>query len=265
VVGYQHTSSSGTLELTLRLINHTGGPLTELNFSYLGRVERVEQGRSPEWTVTLDGVEVPELAYSTSGGADEFVGASLSGLNIAAGAEFTLVWSCDRGLPGGASRQIGIGEVIVSTSPIVADPYDSWATANGLTGDNNDPENDAENGGIGDGIANVLEFILGGDPLAVDPSVLPTLMVDENDFIFTFERSDDSEVSTTATFQWTTDLDFSTGSDVAIGAVDSGPDADGVTVTVVENGGASDSITVRVPRDNAVDGKLQGRLQGTRP
>lgn len=153
------------------------------------------------------------------------------------------------------------GEIIDTT-----DAYDSWAGLAGLTpGVNDGPEDDAENGGIGDGIANVLEFILGGDPLASDLSILPDGSVDATDFIFTFNRADDSEDITTQTFQWATDLSFPMANDVAIGAGNSGPDGNGVTVTVTENGAGPDLIEVRVPRSNAVDGTIQGRLEATRP
>ncbi|MEP4079183.1 lamin tail domain-containing protein [Haloferula sp.] len=147
-----------------------------------------------------------------------------------------------------------------------SDAYDSWASSEGLAfGVNDGPEDDAENGGTGDGIANVLEFILGGDPLAVDPSILPDVSIDATDFIFTFNRSDDSEGITTVTFQWSTDLSFPGENDVTIGTVDSGPDGNGVTVTVVENAASPDTVTVRVPKTNAPDGSMQGRLQGSRP
>ncbi|MCH7225194.1 lamin tail domain-containing protein [Haloferula sp. A504] len=146
-----------------------------------------------------------------------------------------------------------------------ADPYDTWADSKGLTPSNNGAEDDAENGGSGDGIANVLEFILGGDPLAVDPSILPTASTDNSDFIFTFNRSDESESVTTATFQWVADLDFSGANIVPIGAISSPADGNGVTVTVEENGSAVDTITVRVPKTNAPAGALFGRLTGTRP
>ncbi|MEM1085378.1 MAG: lamin tail domain-containing protein [Verrucomicrobiota bacterium] len=266
VAGYQHTSGSGTLELTLSLTNDTGSTITELNFSYLGRVERETEGRSPEWTVTLDGVEVPALFYSTSGGVDTTVAATVGSLSIPDGAAFTVVWSSDRGLPTGAAKQIGLGELIISTDPIIGDPYDTWALNNGLTGANNGQGDDAENSGAGDTVLNIFEFILGGDPLAVDPSVLPDVSFDESDFIFTFNREDESEPGTTLTFQWTTDLDFAGNSnDVPILAADSGPDGNGVLVTIAENGAAADTITVRVPLSNAVNGKIQGRLQATRP
>jgi len=53
--------------------------------------------------------------------------------------------------------------------------YESWANGMGLVaGVNDGREYDAENGGIGDGMVNLLEYALGGDPLADDAaSILP--------------------------------------------------------------------------------------------
>ena len=118
VLGYTHTGSTGTLAVTLRLINNTGSTLTQLNVGYLGRVERVANTRTPEWKVTVAGVAAPDLTYSTSAGIDENKTATVTGLNVAPGDSFTIVWSCDRGIGTDSSRRIGLANVIVSTSAI---------------------------------------------------------------------------------------------------------------------------------------------------
>jgi hypothetical protein len=115
VLGFQHTSTTGIFTATLSLINTTGNVIQELYVSYLGMVERVAEGRSPEWTVTFNDTEVPGLFYSTSAGVNETKSVLLTGLNIANNQSVTIVWSSDRGLPTGASKQIGIGNVYVST------------------------------------------------------------------------------------------------------------------------------------------------------
>jgi hypothetical protein len=121
VLGYTHTSSTGTLTVTLRLVNDTGAPITDLNVRYLGRVEQASNTRFPTWTVTVAGVTSPELAYTTEVGVDETKTAAITGLNIPEGETFSLTWVCDRGLPTGSSRRIGMANVVVSTSAI-ADP-----------------------------------------------------------------------------------------------------------------------------------------------
>ncbi len=152
----------------------------------------------------------------------------------------------------------GSGSITVGTPTGTA--YDTWATANGLSG--------AEaawnvDGPDQDGILNILEYILGGDPLASDlgTGILPDAEVIGNDFVFTFHRSDLSETDTTLIFQWGSDL---TGwTNVPIGPVDS--TTGNVTVGVAEIGDSPDAITVRVPVSNAQGGKLFGRLNATKP
>jgi len=142
----------------------------------------------------------------------------------------------------------------------VAGAYDTWAADNGLTpGVNDGPEFDADD----DGIDNVLEYVLGGDPLASDTGILPVSVVDETTVTFTFTRTDDSENDTDLTVQYSSDLSF--GNNVEIGAGSSGPDANGVTVTVNENGSDPDLVTVTLPRSLAVDGSLFVRLEATAP
>jgi hypothetical protein len=120
-LGYQHTSSTGTLTVTLRLLNDTGAPLTQLYVKYLGRVERSAETNLPQWDVTVAGVAAPDLIYSTGSGVDETKSALVTGLDVPAGGEFTVTWVSNRGTQGGSSRRIGLADVVVSTSAI-ADP-----------------------------------------------------------------------------------------------------------------------------------------------
>ena len=131
-----------------------------------------------------------------------------------------------------------------STSPT---SYSIWAVANGL--DNTPGKESSVTGDPdADGIANLLEWILGGNPLAASTAPLLQASNDDAAFILTFKRNDATESNTTLFSQWSTDL--ATWNDVPIGAISSGPDANGVTVTVAENDTAPDSINVRVPHSN---------------
>lgn len=143
--------------------------------------------------------------------------------------------------------------------------YGDWLASgggSGLTpGFNDGAEQDAE----GDAFANVLEYVLGGDPLAFDGDLVE-VTEDATNLVFRFDRSNSSEADTTLVFQWGTGL--AAWSDVTIGASSSGPDADGVTVDITEGGGATadyDRVVVTVPKTNEVAGKLFGRLQATQP
>jgi hypothetical protein len=132
VLGFQHTGSTGTFTVTLELVNDTGDTITDLRIAYTGRVARVDQNRFPAWAVAVDGVPVPELAYSTAGGVDADVEFVLSGLSIPAGDTFTITWSSSNdGAGSGASRQMGLSNVSVEAVEIsMPVPVLSLAVAN---------------------------------------------------------------------------------------------------------------------------------------
>ncbi|MFD0893870.1 autotransporter-associated beta strand repeat-containing protein [Luteolibacter ambystomatis] len=137
--------------------------------------------------------------------------------------------------------------------------YASWATAQGLTGApgfesgaGDDPDHD--------GILNLLEYVLGGNPLASSSGVTPHLAVNPTSYVFTFTRNTDSKSDVTLNFEYGTGLSAWTA--VAIGAANSGPDANGVTINVAA--GSPETITVTVPRTLSGSGKLFGRLKATK-
>jgi hypothetical protein len=137
--------------------------------------------------------------------------------------------------------------------------YASWATSAGLLeGLNDDPEQNPEL----DGFNNLLEYQLGGDPLAFDGDLV-TVTRNATHLIFTFDRSNASESDSTLVFRWGTNL-------AAWDTVPlvNGTDGNGVVVTVSDDGGSTpdyDRIEVRLPLANAVGGKLFGQLLGTQP
>lgn len=154
------------------------------------------------------------------------------------------------GAPHETAAITGTGLLYVNTS-LISSPYATWASANGLTeGVNDGADQDPEN----DGISNVLEFVLGGNPLASSTSVLPTVSATGSNFVFTFNRSDESESEVTLLFQHGSNL---TGwTDVAIPATSVG------SVAVTENGISPDTIVVTIPKD--ANTKLFGRLQAVK-
>ena len=68
-----------------------------------------------------------------------------------------------------------LGELLSQTAGSLSN-YTAWALAKGLVpGVDDDPLNDAENGGTGDGMVNLAEYAFGGNPLADDAATyLPT-------------------------------------------------------------------------------------------
>ncbi|MCW1923412.1 hypothetical protein OKA05_12675 [Luteolibacter arcticus] len=140
--------------------------------------------------------------------------------------------------------------------------YVAWAGTSGLTTGLNEG---AEQNPEFDSYSNVLEYQLGGRPLAFDGDLV-TATSSTTHMILTFDRFDASETDTTLNFRWGTNL--ATWNTVAVGAASSGPDANGVIITVTEDGGATsdyDLIEIQLPKSNAVGGKLFGQLQGTQP
>ena len=75
---------------------------------------------------------------------------------------------------------------------VTSDPYLQWAIgpfANLFT--DTDPDADFDH----DGLSNLLEFVLGGDPTTADgPSVRPSITASGDDLFVTFRRSDASEI-----------------------------------------------------------------------
>ena len=132
------------------------------------------------------------------------------------------------------------------------DPYVAWIesfTPNPLLPDDASklPTADPD----GDGIANLMEYVLaGGNPVVPSLSILPTVASVVDDLVLSYTRNDESEADTTQVGQWTTDLTI--WNDV-------------VPVVVNENGALADDMTVTVPKSNAVNGKLFLRLKVTMP
>lgn len=131
----------------------------------------------------------------------------------------------------------------------VADPYKAFVTGvpYNLTGNDALPGADPDN----DGIANSVEFVIGGNPAnASDTGKLPTLVADGANFVFTFHRSNDSAylnptVQYSSTLSgWTTAVNGTDG--IVIGTAN--PTASGLDVVVT------------IPKSLAVGSKLFARL-----
>ena len=129
--------------------------------------------------------------------------------------------------------------------------YDSWATASGLDGTNNGRGMDPD----GDGVANLLEYYLGGDPLDNDGTILPQPAVTATHLVFTFNRSDAAAAeAATQDFQYGSTLVGWTSRNITPATY-----PDGTVIEVVDNG-ETDAITVRIPRALEAAGKIFGRL-----
>lgn len=137
----------------------------------------------------------------------------------------------------------GFGSWIIGT-------FSGGPVPGGQLGPNDDPDND--------GIDNLLEFVLNGDPTVSDPSILPSLDASGSNFVFTYTRRDDSlSPETTQTFQYGSDLVGWTNVIVPAGNATVGA----ATITVTD-GTPADTVEISIPKTEALgSGKLFGRLQ----
>lgn len=196
--------------------------------------------------VTLDTGAV--LNLNTTGAADTVGTLFLGGVQVAAG-------TYGPTHPTYGAYFTGTGTLVVANGPS-ASGYDSWATTVGLTAGNNGLTADPDN----DGISNLLEFYLNGNPLASDASILPSRVLDATYLTLAFRRRDDAESDVASqVVEFSTSLTSWTTS--AIGAATTAPDANGVIVTVTENGTSPDDITVQIPRSLAPGGAMFARLK----
>ncbi len=137
--------------------------------------------------------------------------------------------------------------------------YTSWIGGFGLAVADQDPTDDPDN----DGMNNLLEFALNGNPSTSDSSILPKLVVTATDFEFTYQRRDDSvSPETTQTFQWGTTLASWPGSAV-IPAASALVGAATITVSAgTPNNAVTDTVKISIPKtESGATGKLFGRLQ----
>lgn len=238
---------SGSGDLTLNGANsYTGDTSVTAGILALGQATLADSS-----TVRLTAGKL-NLAH---GAADTVQALYLNGTQVAAGTY---------GATGSGAANIddahfsGSGTLNVTTGPAI-DPLVSWASGFGLTGPDAAPGFDYDN----DGLANLLEWVLGGNPTVSDSATNGVDLVKDATYLnLVFDRADATESTVTLTARWGTNL--STWNDVPVGATSSGPDANGVIVNVVENGSSPDTVTVSIPLTNAVGGRLFGALRATK-
>lgn len=116
-----------------------------------------------------------------------------------------------------------------------------------------DPDND--------GLTNLMEFVLDGNPGMSDSSIAPALNAGGTDLVVSFNRRDDSEPDSTLVFQYGSDLVGWT--DVPVGATDA--TVGSAVIVVGENAAATDAVSITLPKSVSPSGKLFGRLKVTQP
>jgi len=152
----------------------------------------------------------------------------------------------------GSSNTGGIitGTGKIQVGAVVASDFSAWASSKGLTGSNNGATQDPNFNGI----SNLLEYVLNGEPLLAESpaAILPTLTSDPTNFVFTFHRLSSSKDDTIQTFQYGSD--FSGWTDVIIPAATSGA----VTITPNSPSSGIDLVTLSVLKSGT---QMFGRLR----
>ena len=106
-----------------------------------------------------------------------------------------------------------------------------------------------------DGLTNLMEFTLNGNPGVADVAIRPSLANTTNDLVFNFNRRDEILTGYTLRFQYGSSLTGWTEATVPATSGTSGS----TTVTVADNG-LADAVSVALPKSLAVGGKLFARL-----
>ena len=108
--------------------------------------------------------------------------ASTGGISTAAAGTYPITPSAPTG---GTFASANYAIQFTDGTLTVTNPFDSWATAQGLTAANNAPLDDPDF----DGIPNLMEFVLRGNPLISTQAVLPALTESSGSWVFTYDRS----------------------------------------------------------------------------
>jgi hypothetical protein len=138
----------------------------------------------------------------------------------------------------------GMVSFVAGIAASTATPFESWIagyttiTATADKASAADPD--------GDGLSNLTEFVLGGNPSVSNPSAGPAAVISGDNLAVSFTRSAASVDNTTAVVQYSTDLSTWSATDV----------------TTPTTSGAQ---TVNVPTSKASNGKLFTRLKVTQP
>jgi fibronectin-binding autotransporter adhesin len=166
------------------------------------------------------------------------------------------------GIPSGYSLSYSYNDGVDSNNIALvkeggSSPFQNWAgTTHGLSGAGAEPGADPDS----DGLSNLVEFVIGGNPKASgDP--LPTAIVSGENMVFTFRRADlaltEPGIATVAEYSTSLDDGWTT-------AVDG---TNSVFILVTNDGFETgvDKVEVSVPRSLTSSGKLFARLKVTIP
>jgi autotransporter-associated beta strand protein len=216
-------------------------------------------GESADKLVVLGSLDISglKLNVTTPGNPTKPVYVIVDASSPITGAEF----ASKTGLPGDYQVVYNYNDGVDShnialVGTPVSDPFESWATLNGLAGAAAAADADPDQ----DGLDNGVEFVLGGQPNPANPdasssALAPAVSGDDNYLIFTYRRTD------LAMSQPGIGIGVEYGSDLA-GWTPAEASPGGILINVTDEGyGAGiDKVEVLIPRSLAVGSRLFARL-----
>lgn len=157
------------------------------------------------------------------------------------------------------------GDRVFVASMSARTPYEAWCDRSGLDSSLGATIGFVDDSDL-DGVANGIEWVLGGNPLQKDAAdtAMSHIHTVADAFVFEFRRNPDSISSTSLVVEWDTDLDGPFAHSVPVGLVSASDPANGVTVTV-DDAVVPHRITVRIPKKNALGNRLFARLKAWIP
>jgi hypothetical protein len=99
-----------------------------------------------------------------------------------------------------------------------------------------------------DGLGNIIEYVLGGDPSANSANLAPLAQSSDTDLVFTFQRTDASE-TTDIVLTAEASPDLVTWPEIFTIGADDATSSPGVHIE--ENAAAADTVTVTIPTSTA--------------
>lgn len=211
-------------------------------------------------SVTLDGDFTLDLAYADLTDGNTWNLVDVGTLAETFGATFTINGFTEAGTSGIHTKVDGLNTWTFdeSTGSLSLDVgtatgYALWITnpSFGLSIGDQDPAADPDN----DGVENLVEYILDGDPTVSDPSKLPSADASGANFVFSFTRREESAADTEQVFQYGSDLAGWTPLNITA------PTAPQVTVGTPSAG--LQTVTITIPK--GANTSLFGRIKAVKP
>ena len=166
-------------------------------------------------------------------------------------------------LAGGASFLVNVNLTSVTLTDYQtgsSDPYLTWINNGWPALSDKSATGDPD----GDGINNLMEYVLNGNPVLSSSAKLPALTADPTNLIFSYTRRVDSASDTTQIFERSTNLsDWTTHTPITIPTT---PGTTGFVTVGSPSGTAPDqtqTVSISIPKGS--DPKLFGRLVVTQP